>query len=191
MTAPVSPADTASPSHQASRPFRLRAHRPGDIGWAISAQGAGYARQFGWSIAFEALVARIAADFLDRFDPADEACWIAEQATDGPEAPLRLGCVFVVRARDEATREVQPGTAQLRMLWVEPAGRGQGVAQALVDEVTAFARQRGYRRLVLWTQQSLGPARRLYERAGYRRVAEEAHHSFGVDLIGEQWVLDL
>ena len=165
--------------------FVLRAHRPGDIGWVVSRHGALYAQEYGWDIRFEALVARIAADFIERFDAAREACWIAER--DGGN----IGSVVLVKARDEATQAIEPGTAQLRLLLVEPSARGLGLGVALVDECERFARQVGYRRIRLWTNSLLLAARGIYQRAGYQLLASEAHHSFGDDLVGETWQLEL
>lgn len=163
----------------------LRPHRAGDIGWVIARHGALYAQEYRWNLGFEALVARIAADFIERFDAAREACWIAER--DG--APL--GCVFLVQARGEAAQAPIDGTAQLRLLLVEPAARGLGLGRQLVDECERFARAAGYRRIRLWTNRVLHAARAIYQRAGYRLVASEAHHSFGHDLVGETWELEL
>ena len=168
-----------------TRPFVLRAHRPGDIGWVVSRHGALYAQDYGWDLRFEALVARIAAGFVEQFDALREACWIAER--DGSP----IGCVFLVQARDQATQVVEPGTAQLRMLLVEPAARGLGLGVALVNECERFARQVGYRRIRLWTHSLLQAARGIYQRAGYRLLASEPHHSFGHDLVGETWELAL
>jgi GNAT superfamily N-acetyltransferase len=163
----------------------LRAHRPGDIGWVVSRHGALYAQEYGWDMGFEALVAHIAAGFVERFDPAREACWIAER--DGSN----IGSVFMVQARDEATQAIEPGTAQLRMLLVEPSARGLGLGVALVNECERFARQSGYQRIQLWTNSVLLAARGIYQRAGYRLLASEPHHSFGKDLVGETWELEL
>ncbi|MCU0921594.1 MAG: helix-turn-helix domain-containing GNAT family N-acetyltransferase [Burkholderiaceae bacterium] len=168
-----------------TQPFVLRAHRPGDIGWVVSRHGALYAQEYGWDQRFEALVARIAADFIERFDAAREACWIAER--DGGN----LGSVFLVQARDEATQALEPGTAQLRMLLVEPSARGLGLGVALVNQCERFARQAGYRRIRLWTNSLLLAARGIYQRAGYKLLASEPHHSFGHDLVGETWELEL
>jgi DNA-binding MarR family transcriptional regulator/GNAT superfamily N-acetyltransferase len=167
------------------RSFVLRAHRPGDIGWVVSRHGALYAQEFGWDLRFEALVAHIAAGFVDHFDAAREACWIAER--DGQN----IGCVFLVQARDEATQAVEPDTAQLRMLLVEPSARGLGLGVALVNECERFARQVGYKRIRLWTNSVLLAARGIYQRAGYRLLASEPHTSFGKDLVGETWELEL
>jgi DNA-binding MarR family transcriptional regulator/GNAT superfamily N-acetyltransferase len=166
-------------------PVVLRPHGPGDIGWVVSRHGALYAQEYGWNAEFEALVAHIAAHFLEQFDPAREACWIADRAGQP------LGSIFLVQARDEHTNEPEPGTAQLRLLLVEPSARGLGIGARLVAECTRFARQAGYRRIRLWTQSNLTSARAIYAKEGYKRVATEPHHSFGADLVGENWELAL
>jgi DNA-binding MarR family transcriptional regulator/GNAT superfamily N-acetyltransferase len=166
-------------------PYLLRPHRAGDMGWVIGRHSALYVQEFGWTLAFEALVARIAADFIDRFDPAREACWIAER--DG----TNVGSVFLVQARDEATQAVRPGVAQLRLLLVEPTARGLGLGERLVAECERFAREKGYQRIVLWTNNNLAAARGIYRKAGYVLKSSEPHHSFGHDLIGETWELAL
>ena len=162
----------------------LRPHRAGDIGWIVMRHGALYAQEYGWDARFEALVARIGAEFIERFDPAHEACWIAER--DGRP----LGCVVLVRARDARGR-VRPGVAQLRLLLVEPAARGLGVGRRLIAACEDFARAAGQRRIVLWTNSVLHAARHLYEQAGYRRTGSEPHRSFGAALVGETWALEL
>ena len=159
----------------------LRPPQPGDMGWLVSRHAAVYAAEYGWDWRFEALVARIAADFIDRFDPTREAAWIAER--DGQ----RLGCVCLVQARDEHTGEPDPGVAQLRLLLVEPAARGSGLGRRLSVECEHFARQAGYLRLRLWTNSLLVAARHIYAQSGYTLLASEAHHSFGHDLVGEVW----
>jgi DNA-binding MarR family transcriptional regulator/GNAT superfamily N-acetyltransferase len=169
----------------ATAPVTLRHHRPGDIGWVIARHGALYAQEFGWDQRFEALVARIAADFIDRFDAEREACWIAEQQG------TPLGCVFLVQARDDSTGAPEAGVAQLRLLLLEPAARGLGLGRRLVDECTAFARAAGYTRIRLWTNAVLSAARGIYAKAGYRLLASEAHESFGQRLVGETWELAL
>jgi DNA-binding MarR family transcriptional regulator/GNAT superfamily N-acetyltransferase len=157
--------------------YVLRDPRPGDMGWIVHRQAELYAQEYGWNSEYEALVAEIVARFLRAFDPACERCWIAEQ--NGRV----VGSVFVVRA-DETT-------AQLRLLYVDPATRGLGIGTRLVDECLRFARRVGYERMVLWTNSVLVDARRIYERAGFRLVEEEPHQSFGKDLVGQNWALDL
>jgi GNAT superfamily N-acetyltransferase len=151
--------------------------RPGDLGWVVMAHGEVYAEEFGWDTSFEALVARIVADFAADHYPAREAAWIAE--VDG----RRAGCVFCVAA-DEAT-------AKLRILLVHPSARGHGLGARLVDKCLDFARAAGYRRITLWTNDVLVSARRIYQAAGFALVEEERHHSFGVDLVGQNWARDL
>ena len=166
-------------------PWLLRPPQSGDIGWVVGRHGALYAAEYGWDWRFEALVARIAADFVDRFDASREACWIAER--DGASA----GCVFLVQARDEASGKPVDGTAQLRMLLVEPAARGAGIGARLVGECERFARAKGYRRIVLWTHSALLAARAIYTKAGYVLTRSEPHRSFGKKLVGETWQLAL
>jgi GNAT superfamily N-acetyltransferase len=154
-----------------------RLGQPGDLGWMVMAHGEIYAAEFGWNTDFEALVAGIVADFAGKHDPDREAAWVAE--VDG----RRAGCVFCVAADDE--------TAKLRILLVDPAARGHGLGRRLVAECVQFARQAGYRRMVLWTNDPLTSAARIYRAAGFTLVAEEPHHSFGVDLIGQTYELAL
>jgi len=158
-------------------PYILRQHEPGDIGWIIHRHGAIYAEEYRWSIEFEALVADIAAGFLKTYDSACERCWIAEK--DGEN----VGCILLTRADEDI--------AKLRLLLVEAKARGLGIGSRLVDEAVRFARRIGYRRLVLWTQSNLLPARRIYERAGFALTKEEPHHAFGHDLIAETWEREL
>ncbi len=157
--------------------FHLRPHRPGDIGWVIQRHGALYAQEYGWDLRFEAMVAGIAARFVERFDPDRENCWIAEDQA-GP-----AGCVFVLKK--------SPRVAQLRMLLVEPRARGQHLGARLVDECIAFARAKGYRKMMLWTNDILHAARHIYQSRGFRLIGEEKHTSFGKDLVGQTWELDL
>ncbi|KAA6458615.1 GNAT family N-acetyltransferase [Acidobacteria bacterium AB60] len=168
-----------SPVPVSTSPVALRTHRPGDMGAIVQMEGAGYVEQFGWNGDFEGLVARITADFLDRYDPSCERCWIAER--DG----VHLGHIFLVKHPD------QPGVAKLRLLYVDPVARGLGIGQKLVNECVQFARSCGYKKITLWTQSILSSAHRLYQAAGFRLVKEEPHHSFGNDLTGQTWELEL
>jgi DNA-binding MarR family transcriptional regulator/GNAT superfamily N-acetyltransferase len=160
-------------------PYVLRPHRIGDMGWIVHREGIGYAEQYGWDHNFEALVAKIVCEFLANFDPARERCWIAE--IDG----RHVGHIFLVKHPNE------PQTAKLRLLFVEPCARGRGLGDALVSECVRFARTAGYRKVVLWTQSILTAAHHIYQEAGFQLVKEEPHHSFGRDLIGQEWELDL
>jgi GNAT superfamily N-acetyltransferase len=150
---------------------------PGDLGWVVMAHGESYAREFGWDTSFEALVARIVADYAEDHDPSREAAWVAE--ADGH----RAGCVFCVKDDDE--------TARLRILLVDPQARGLGLGQDLVRRCVQFARSAGYQRMTLWTNDPLTSAARIYLAAGFRLVAQEPHHSFGADLLGQTYELDL
>jgi DNA-binding MarR family transcriptional regulator/GNAT superfamily N-acetyltransferase len=160
-----------------SPPAILREPCPGDMGWVVQSHGALYASEYGFDSSFEGLVAEIAAKFLAAFDASRERCWIAE--LDG--APV--GSIFLVRATDDV--------AKLRLLLVDPAGRGQGLGQRLVAECIAFARACGYRKITLWTQSILVAARSIYQHAGFVLVATEPHRSFGQSLIGETWEMEL
>lgn len=172
-TLPPDPPTAGPDSHAAVR----RLGRPGDLGWVVQAHGEVYAEQFGWDRTFEALVARIVADYATDHDPAREAAWIAELDHE------RVGCVFCVRADD--------ALARLRILLVHPRARGHGIGERLVTTCLAFARDAGYERMTLWTNDVLGSARRIYQAHGFTIVDEHPHHSFGHDLVGQDWVLDL
>ena len=160
-----------------SEPFVLRPHEPGDMGWVAHRHGVLYAQEYGWDEHFEALVAQIVADFINNYNPGRERCWIAEM--DGEI----IGSVFVVQSSETV--------AKLRLLLVEPKARGLGLGTRLVEECIRFARRRGYQKLILWTNSILLEARHIYKKTGFKLVAEEAHHSFGHDLIGETWELVL
>jgi DNA-binding MarR family transcriptional regulator/GNAT superfamily N-acetyltransferase len=157
--------------------FMLRSHRVGDMGWVISRQAAAYAADYNWDISYEALVAEICAQFIKNYDAAREHCWIAEVGGEP------VGSIFLVKATDTI--------AKLRLLQVEKKARGLGVGRALVEQCIQGARERGYSKMTLWTQSILLAARGIYQNAGFKLVKEEKHHSFGADLVGETWELDL
>lgn len=157
----------------------LRNHRPGDMGMVVHLEGAGYVEQFGWDMTFEALAARIVADFLEKFNPARERCWIAEMDD------RQVGHIFLVQHPEHRH------TAKLRLLYVDPVARGMGLGGRLVNECIGFAREVGYGKIMLWTQSILTAAHHIYQSAGFQLVGEEPHHSFGKNLIGQTWELDL
>ena len=159
--------------------FILRPHRAGDMGWVVHRQAVLYAQEYGWDETYEALTSRIVADFIDRFDPKRERCWIAERNGEV------VGSVFLIRHPERS------GVAQLRLLYVERNTRGLGIGGRLVRECTEFARATGYRTITLWTNSVLTSARKIYQAEGYQLVAEKPHHSFGHDLMGQTWELTL
>ena len=165
------------PQPESKTPYLIRQHQPGDMGWAVQQHGVLYAREYGWDEQFEALVAEITSRFIRNFDPKRERCWIAE--IDGEN----VGSVFLVKKSKTV--------AQLRLLLIDPKARGLGIGKRLVSECERFARQAGYRKIVLWTNSVLHAARRIYVEAGYRLIHEEPHHEFGRDLVGQTWELEL
>jgi DNA-binding MarR family transcriptional regulator/GNAT superfamily N-acetyltransferase len=158
-------------------PIVIRPPIVGDFGWVVHRHGVIYAQEYGWDETFEALVARVVAEYVERRDAATENAWIAE--VDGEPA----GCVFCVKETDD--------TARLRLLLVEPSARGRGIGDRLVTECLGFARRAGYSKVTLWTNDVLLSARRIYEAAGFRLEKQEPHHSFGQDLVGQDWLLEL
>jgi DNA-binding MarR family transcriptional regulator/GNAT superfamily N-acetyltransferase len=159
--------------------YVLRPHRPGDMGWVVYREGALYAQEYGFDETFEALVARIVADFLTEFDPKLERCWIAE--VNGQN----VGHIFLVK------HPTVPSSAKLRLLLVEPSARGLKLGSALVEECVNFASSVGHKKITLWTQSILTAARHIYQKAGFRLVEEKANRQFGKDLLSQTWELDL
>ena len=158
-------------------PYLLRPHKPGDMGWVVHRHAALYTQEYGWDERFEALVAGIVKTFIERYDPKRERCWIAEK--DGEI----VGSVFLITHSKTV--------AQIRLMLVEPKARGLGIGARLVDECILFAREKGYRKITLWTNSILLAARHIYRKAGFRLVHKERHHSFGHALVGETWDLTL
>jgi DNA-binding MarR family transcriptional regulator/N-acetylglutamate synthase-like GNAT family acetyltransferase len=165
------------PRAVAIEPYILRPHQPGDMGWVVSRQGLLYAQEYGWDEQYEALAAKIAANFIEKFDSRRERCWIAERRGE------IVGAVFLVKHSHTA--------AKLRLLHVEASARGLGIGKRLVDECVRFARRVGYKKITLWTQSILFAARRIYKQAGFRCVGKKRHRSFGHDLVAETWELKL
>jgi GNAT superfamily N-acetyltransferase len=165
-------------SEKEKKVITLRAHRPGDMGWVVERHAVLYHEQDGWGAPFEALIAQIVQEFLEKFDPERERCWIAEQNGE------RVGCVFVVRQNRT--------TAKLRLLLVEPNARGTGLGRRLVEECIVFARSKGYRKLVLWTHAHLAAARAIYRKTGFKKLRRtEVHDTFGPKAVSEFWEIKL
>ena len=170
--------ETLTPAPERA-PVVLRNHRPGDMGWVVYRQGILYAQEYGWDETYEALAARVISDFLEQYDARRDRCWIAER--NG----VPLGCIFLVHHPELEE------TAKLRLLHVEAMARGLGLGKVLVGECLRFAKAAGYKRVNLWTQSTLTAAHHIYRQAGFKLVREERHHSFGVDLVGQTWELEL
>jgi len=166
-----------APRAVASEPYILRPHQPGDMGWVVSRQGLLYAQEYGWDEQYEALAAKIAANFIEKFDSRRERCWIAERKGE------TVGAVFLVKHSQTV--------AKLRLLHVDASARGLGIGKRLVDECVRFARRVGYKKITLWTQSILFAARHIYKQAGFRCVGKKRHRSFGHDLVAETWELKL
>jgi DNA-binding MarR family transcriptional regulator/predicted N-acetyltransferase YhbS len=165
------------PESGIGEPWLIRPHRPGDIGWIVHRHGVLYSRDYGWNSNFEGFVAEIAGKFAQSHDPNREHCWIAERRGE------IIGSVFLMRQDDKV--------AKLRLLYVEPAARRMGVGRRLVEQCLHFARSASYRRIVLWTNDVLTSARRIYEAAGFQLIAEEPHRMFGPPMVGQTWELEL
>ena len=161
----------------AAAKYSIRGLQPGDMGWIVHRHGVLYTTEYGWDETFEALVAKVAAEFIENYDAAKERAWIAE--IDG----RIVGSVLLVRQSDEI--------AKLRLLYVDPDARGQGIGRRLVEDCISHARKLGYRRMTLWTNDVLTAARKIYEDTGFTLVRSEPHHSFGKDLVGETWEREL
>jgi DNA-binding MarR family transcriptional regulator/GNAT superfamily N-acetyltransferase len=182
-----------NPSRRSTEPYIVRSHRPGDMGWIVWRHGILYSQEYGYDERFEAMVAEIVAEFVQKFDPAKEQCWIAERTTDRRMTAERttaerggenIGSVLLVKK--SAT------VAKLRVLLVEPSARGLGIGKRLVDECIRFAREAGYKKIMLWTQSELHAARGIYKAAGFKLVGEKRHDSWGrKGLIAETWELNL
>jgi ribosomal protein S18 acetylase RimI-like enzyme len=161
---------------------KLREPRPGDYGWIVARNAEIYAQEYGWGGPFEGVCAQIVADFVNRFDPKLERCWIAEIGGE------RVGCVMLVKDDHKAAK---PDIARIRLLLLDPHARGMGLGRRLVDECIAFARARGYRRITLWTHKELSAARAIYAKAGFTKTGEETHNDWGTPATSEFWDMAL
>jgi DNA-binding MarR family transcriptional regulator/GNAT superfamily N-acetyltransferase len=177
VTAMDSIESVLAPRAAESEPYILRPHQPGDVGWVVSRQGLLYAQEYGWDEQYEALAAKIAAHFIEKFDGRRERCWIAERKGE------TVGAVFLVKQSKTV--------AKLRLLHVEASARGLGIGKRLVEECVRFSRRVGYKKITLWTQSILLAARHIYKQAGFRCVGKKRHHSFGHHLVAETWELKL
>lgn len=158
--------------------YVLRQHRPGDMGWVVQRHGVLYHQEYGYDERFEALVAGVVAEFVEKLDSSRERCWIAEKGGEN------VGSVFLVKK--------SVSVAKLRLLLVEPWARGLGIGKRLVEECVRFGRESGYKKIQLWTQSELAGARRIYQNAGFKKIAEEKHASWSrKDLVAETWDLKL
>ena len=157
----------------AGEPYVIRTHRSGDLGWIVYRHAALYSQEYGWHQPFEALVLEIAASFLKNYDPSCERCWVAERSGE------TLGCVLLVKHSKQI--------AQLRLLLVEPSARGLGIGKRLVDECVRFAREAGYKKMMLWTHSNLTAARAIYQKAGFQLIGTDSHEDFGPRLTSETW----
>jgi GNAT superfamily N-acetyltransferase len=167
-----------SPAQESTQPYLLRSHQPGDMGWVVYRHGVLYSQEYRYDERFEALVAGIVAEFIQNIDARYERCWIAERNGE------RVGSVFLVRK--------SASVAKLRLLLVEPSARSLGIGKRLVQECVRFARQIGYKKIILWTQSELLAARRIYEHTGFHLVEKKPHQSWGrKDLVSETWELKL
>jgi DNA-binding MarR family transcriptional regulator/GNAT superfamily N-acetyltransferase len=165
------------PSSDVEVPYTIRTHRPGDIGWIVHRHGVLYSKEYGWDERFEALVGRVVVEFVERFDPSRERCWVAERNGE------IVGSIFAVRKSKTVVK--------LRLLYVEPSARGLGIGARLVDEMIRFSRDVGYKRIVLWTQSDLVSARKIYKAKGFELTGTEGHDLFGSPLTAETWELQL
>ena len=174
----MSSIETLLGASEARREYILRAPRHGDFGWIVTKHAELYAEEYGWVAPFEGLCAQIVADYINNYDPEKERCWITEMNGEN------VGCVMLVKDKE-------PGVARLRLLLVDPKGRGLGIGKALTDECIKFARAAGYQKMTLWTHSVLTAARAIYEKAGFRLTGSETRKSWSQDVVAEYWDLEL